>query len=179
MDIYQIFVKHNRPWSKPELLVFGVILLAAVVFVAALVHKRKIQRMQASAFIALVCFLGVVFASTVFTREPEMRQYELIPFWSWRKIFAKRDKELLLENLLNCILLFPAGCLFPVVAGRSIRPKAAYAIGFAFSAVIEVSQLIFCRGLFEWDDMIHNGLGCMVGCMIVNALVGKRKCKQH
>ncbi len=27
------------------------------------------------------------------------------------------------------------------------------------SATIELSQLIFMRGLFEWDDMIHNGLG--------------------
>lgn len=23
-------------------------------------------------------------------------------------------------------------------------------------------------GLFEWDDMIHNGLGCMVGCLVVD-----------
>ena len=21
---------------------------------------------------------------------------------------------------------------------------------------------------FEWDDMIHNGLGCMTGCIIMN-----------
>ena len=36
------------------------------------------------------------------------------------------------------------------------------------SAVIETSQLVFMRGLFEWDDMIHNGLGCMVGCLVVD-----------
>ena len=38
------------------------------------------------------------------------------------------------------------------------------------SAVIEVSQLVFMRGLFEWDDMIHNRIGCMVGCIGTNAL---------
>ena len=39
------------------------------------------------------------------------------------------------------------------------------------SATIELSQLIFMRGLFEWDDMIHNGLGCMAGCLFTNNFV--------
>ena len=30
------------------------------------------------------------------------------------------------------------------------------------------------RGLFEWDDMIHNGLGCMVGCLGVDGVVKNR-----
>ena len=36
------------------------------------------------------------------------------------------------------------------------------------SAVIETSQLVFMCGLFDWDDMIHNGLGCMVGRLMVD-----------
>lgn len=36
-----------------------------------------------------------------------------------------------------------------------------------------VLTLFFMRGLFEWDDMIHNGLGCMIGCMVTN--YSKRK----
>lgn len=35
-------------------------------------------------------------------------------------------------------------------------------------AMIKTSQLVFMRGLFEWDDMIHNGLGCMVGRLMVD-----------
>ena len=45
-------------------------------------------------------------------------------------------------------------------------------IGILVSAIIEFSQLIFMRGLFEWDDMIHNGLGCMVGAVLVNWMIG-------
>ena len=41
------------------------------------------------------------------------------------------------------------------------------------SAVIETSQLVFMCGLFEWDDMIHNGLGCMVGCLVGDGGVKK------
>ena len=39
-------------------------------------------------------------------------------------------------------------------------------------STIETSQLITMRGLFEWDDMIHNGLGCMVGAVLVNWMIG-------
>ncbi|MFR5484739.1 MAG: VanZ family protein [Blautia massiliensis (ex Durand et al. 2017)] len=33
------------------------------------------------------------------------------------------------------------------------------------SFVIELLQLITCRGLFEFDDIIHNGFGCMMGAV--------------
>lgn len=31
---------------------------------------------------------------------------------------------------------------------------------------------LYKRGLFEWDDMIHNGLGCMLGSLFFYALTG-------
>lgn len=46
--------------------------------------------------------------------------------------------------------------------------KYALGVGVLIAAVIEVSQLVLARGLFEWDDMIHNGLGCMAGCVLRN-----------
>lgn len=49
-------------------------------------------------------------------------------------------------------------------------------VGLGISAVIELSQLILCRGWFEWDDMIHNMLGCVCGYLIVKRLYGL-KCK--
>ena len=164
MDIYQIFIKHNRAWSEREIIVFALVMLSAVVILAWLLHHRKIKISQAVAVIAFTVFLGIVLASTVFTREVEVRQYKLIPFWSWREVIIHHDMELLQEILLNCILLLPVGCLLPVVRGA----RTAFAVGFGISAVIEVSQLLFRRGLFEWDDMIHNALGCMIGNVLVN-----------
>ena len=43
-------------------------------------------------------------------------------------------------------------------------------IGLTISGMIETCQLVFCRGLFEWDDIIHNGFGCMVGCILSSGL---------
>ena len=121
---------------------------------------------------ALVVFLGIVFGSTVFTRIGTVRQYELLPFWSWREVICNHDRELLKENLLNVILLLPAGILLPLIANHKIKWYQALLIGILMSATIELSQLIFMRGLFEWDDMIHNGLGCMVGAVLVNWMIG-------
>ena len=64
--------------------------------------------------------------------------------------------------------LLPAGALLPIIANHKVKWCRALLFGVLVSAVIETSQLVFMRGLFEWDDMIHNGLGCMIGSMIIN-----------
>lgn len=172
MDIYQIWTEYNNPWSSREILFFSGILIFTVIAVSYYLKKEKINKLQALAILAEVIFLGIVFASTVFTRTGSVRQYELIPFWSWRDIIRYHDRQLLKENLLNCILLFPAGALLPLIMNHKVKWQHALAFGVVVSAVIESSQLIMMRGLFEWDDMIHNGLGCVIGCVIVNKIIG-------
>lgn len=168
MDIYQIWTTYNKKWSKYEILAFSVILLLTVIIMAYCLWKKKLNIIQAGAVVAMVIFLGIVFGSTVFTRISTVRQYELMPLWSWRAIIRYHDWGLLKEDLLNCILLLPAGALLPVIANRKVKWYQALLFGVLISAVIETSQLVFMRGLFEWDDIIHNGLGCMVGCLVVD-----------
>lgn len=38
--------------------------------------------------------------------------------------------------------------------------------GIILSGGIEVLQLVLRRGLFEWDDIFHNSLGCMLTTII-------------
>lgn len=173
MDIYQIWTTYNKKWSKYEILAFSVILLLIVIIMAYCLWKKKLNIIQAGAVVAMVIFLAIVFGSTVFTRTSTVRQYELMPLWSWRAIIRYHDWGLLKEDLLNCILLLPAGALLPVITNRKVKWYQALLFGVLISAVIETSQLIFMRGLFEWDDMIHNGLGCMVGCLVVDRGVKK------
>ena len=74
---------------------------------------------------------------------------------------------MLKENLLNIALLFPVGLLLPFSFYKRLRWWQGLIMGLIASALIEVLQLILCRGLFEFDDMIHNGFGCMLGSMLV------------
>ena len=85
-----------------------------------------------------------------------------------KAIFHYHDRELLKENILNCMLLMPYGCMIPVAVGKRISWKKGLLIGMATSAVIEVLQLITFRGLFEIDDIIHNGVGCMIGIVLIS-----------
>ena len=108
MDIYQILTEYNNPWSSREIFCFSCIMVIAVILMIYLLRKEKMNKLQAVAILAELVFLGIVFGSTVFTRTGSLRQYELIPFWSWSAILRYHDMELLKENLLNCILLLPA-----------------------------------------------------------------------
>ena len=166
MDIYQILTEYNNPWSSREIFCFSCIMVIAVILMIYLLRKEKMNKLQAAAILAELVFLGIVFGSTVFTRMGSVRQCELIPFWSWSAILRYHDMELLKENLLNCILLLPA------IMNRKVKWQEALVFGVLISATIETSQLITMRGLFEWDDMIHNGLGCMVGAVLVNWMIG-------
>lgn len=170
MDIFQIIQTHNRMWSQKELVVFGIIVMCTALILALLLRRGRLRPVQSAAILALELFLGIVFASTVFTRNISPRHLELVPFWSWKEALLSHNWPLFLQIILNCILLIPMGMLLPAVADRYVRPSRAFIAGFMVSAVIEVSQLIWCRGWFEWDDMIHNALGCMVGCMLSNRL---------
>lgn len=170
MDIYQIFITYNRMWSWREIVCFSIVVLVAFLLLYRAVRDGRIQMVQAIAFMLLLAFLGIVFESTVFTRTTIRRQAELVPFWSWKAIIRYHDRELLKEDLLNCILLLPVGVLLPFVRNKVTKARDAFVAGFLISLCIETSQLILARGLFEWDDMIHNAFGCMVGCILVNQL---------
>ena len=173
MDIYQIWMEYNPMWSVREIVCFTVLLILVMIVIGCGIRKGKCKPIQGIAIVVLVIFLGIVFGSTVFTRTSTIRQYELKPFWSWYEVIWHNDYELLKENLLNCLLLVPLGFLLPIIFNRKIKLSRAFLMGFFVSAVIELSQLIFKRGLFEWDDMIHNALGCMLGCRIMNWIIIK------
>lgn len=104
----------------------------------------------------------LILAGTVLSRTsgPKMT-YELVPFWSYRVPSLRH------EILLNVVMFIPVGLL-----GGKWRTVGMAAI---FSAVIELSQLISRRGLFEFDDIIHNALGAAIGVavvMLVKRMVG-------
>lgn len=171
--IYEILLTHNRSWTLRELIFFVIVLMVVTIIFSILLKKGKINLFQLIAGELLLIFMFIVLGSTVFTRIPkEERAFKLILFWSWNEVI-KGDIELLEENVLNFFLLLPLGFLLPFVFYRKITWYKALLMGLAFSFFIETSQLILHRGLFEWDDMIHNSLGAMVGCIIANKIFEK------
>lgn len=44
-----------------------------------------------------------------------------------------------------------------------------------FRGIFKLAQLISCRGLFEFDDVIHNALGTAAGVLLVLGMRRLRK----
>ena len=116
-------------WSEREIICFSVLMILVMVMVIHGIQKKKWNSIQGVAIVVLVLFLGIVLGSTVFTRITAIRQYELKPFWSWCAIIRYHDRELLRENLLNCLLLVPMGLLLPIILNHKVKLYRALLAG--------------------------------------------------
>ena len=177
MDIIQIINTHNPIWSVNELIVILVVLLFTIISLTASYLKKHILCSQAVAGFLLLLYLITILGSTVFARMPGERKYQLEVFWSWKRIFhsvaqggSMLQNQLFQENILNMIMLSPAGFLIPLVFARKIKWDQGLLFGMVFSSGIELLQLFLCRGLFEFDDIIHNSFGCMIGTLCGNVV---------
>ncbi len=86
---------------------------------------------------------------------------------------------LLEEIVLNILLYVPLGYLLPFIFPK-LKEWQVILIAFVCSALTEVTQLVGRIGLFEWDDMLNNTLGCAVGLLIYQCILlcsGKKKIK--
>jgi glycopeptide antibiotics resistance protein len=97
----------------------------------------------------------------------------LVPLWSYFGYAENRSfKEMAIINILNVVMFLPVGCLLRL-GFLEIGWKQALVVGLILSALIELSQFFFKKGLCEIDDVIHNVIGCMIGY----GLLLKIKCK--
>lgn len=162
--------------------------------------ERTAQQPRFSNYL-LVIYTAFILMVTLMSRESgENAIYEFVPFWSWRAIYNGKIK-LLWECIWNVILFIPFGCILGVVMCGDTDSRAGdksteevveedsgriskivlikvFAIGFLLSAIIETSQLLFHLGLFEWDDMIHNAIGSLLGGTTMAWLICIRRRKQ-
>lgn len=140
------------------------VMCCIIIFIFAL--TRSFQKARKGVMITLLSeYIFFLLCATIFCRSVrDSMKYNLIPFWSYGEI-ANGGKEafiLMMDNIQNLFILMPMGLLLGlIIMGR--RWWKAALIGFVFSSFIELSQLVFRRGFCEWDDVIHNTLGCIFG----------------
>lgn len=116
-------------------------------------ERRMTPRPLLAAYVVFILF------ETVIGRKNGVGRVELMPFWSYS------HPELRMEILLNYVLFIPLGLLLYLCYGKKWGIKVVF-IGFLISASIEIAQLVFRIGLFEFDDMIGNVVGCLVGTVV-------------
>ena len=109
----------------------------------------------------LIGYTFLILTETVLIRKPFSGQHfnpEL--FWSWRAWDVQQG-----QILTNVIMFIPVG----VIAGRIWRWRGLW-VAAGLSVVIEVMQLLTARGLCEFDDVMHNMIGAVIGTALVISL---------
>ena len=140
-------------------------LLATIVgIITYILYKRGKMRASTAIIIPiLVFFLSFVLTITIIERVPRRNvRYNLELFWTIKRILAGRT-YLFWEIFWNVVLFVPLGVM---ISALLKRPCVAIPIGVLMSATIEVAQLLTRRGLFEFDDIIYNSVGALIGFLL-------------
>ena len=104
----------------------------------------------------LIGYTLIILGETLLFRTPGHTGTELTPFWSYK------HPELKNEVIANILLFIPFGFLAGKLWGWKAIPLAAF-----LSFCIEAVQLVCKLGFFEFDDMIHNTAGAIIGYLLV------------
>lgn len=143
---------------------------------------------RAGIVLVLLALLAVIAAATLADRTPGAvpAAPELLPFHSYRAILAGESRELLRSNFMNAVLFYPAGLLgcelLPESWSRKRRVLMIAALFVLLSLGIECTQYRFALGRAEADDVLHNGLGALLGgafCEILPRRTSPHKTEQR
>ncbi len=145
---------------------YGVALFIFGVAYGAYSKVRQGKRAKALAFGAFFSYVFLVLASTLFVRRVTAQAtYTFKMFWSFYDYWTGADPKLLPEIILNVVMFVPIGFLMPCWL-KDFRYRKTAGISLALTVFIEVTQLVAHRGLFEFDDIIHNFLGALIGILL-------------
>lgn len=172
-----------------QALLIGLFVIAACACLAWLGVRLRGKHFGGNAalrrLVCLVClavYAGGVFWLTLGSREVRAeRSAKLGLLWSYRESLALfggspgvTDASLLAEIVLNVLLFVPLGALLPFAWPEHFRGRRgaglAAVIGACASLGIELLQLVFRLGLFEFDDVLNNALGAVGGYLVYSLL---------
>ncbi len=139
---------------------------AAVIglFCLGMCMAGRMKKRTAVLVVLLGFYLAVIFTFTLGHRVPGRGyDYNLKLFWTIEAI-RNGKKSLISECIWNVALFIPLGILLGLLfRGRCVLLPVL--TGAAVSAVVELVQLVGKLGLFEFDDMIYNTAGCVIGVL--------------
>lgn len=116
-----------------------------------------------SLMLLLIEYVSILYGNTIFFRHKYIeRDYDYTPFWSYESLLEGNISTVLPGMIMNVVVFVPvgalAGLLLPTPSWKKIM-----LLGVLLSIGIELLQLALKKGFFEFDDVMHNTLGCMIG----------------
>lgn len=117
---------------------------------------------------------GIILWLTILSREKLIgTPIVYTPFHQILSIWKSIQRGGITGNFLGNITLFvPFGVLIPCVTGKK-EWIFEVGVGFCFSLLIEIIQLITARGCFDPDDILLNTLGTAIGYGLYQVIAHK------
>ena len=135
------------------------------------IWNKTISVLKKPWLILYLLYLSYILICTLLSRQ------SFVPYKSVLKGFRLYNNGRWSKECIENILLFVPYTFFflqALVPEKSF--KAAFLIALSTSLFVEISQLIFWLGAFQFSDIFYNVLGGLVGWILwhtCNALMGK------
>jgi glycopeptide antibiotics resistance protein len=143
-----------------------------------LILERVIQRLYDH-------FVNGISYNRYFSNPAESTSYFDITVWEknaniipFRTIFnyivgfEHYNFNIIIDNTLgNVLIFFPLGIFLPILFKRYTTFNRAVTVSLITSFIIEALQLILRIGQFDIDDVILNGIGSIIGFLVVKLII--------
>ena len=153
-------VAHDIPWWGYAMAI-GIFIIGSAI---AFIKRGRNEGLRLSAGLFLLLYVMVLYCSTVFFRATSTTiHYPFDFFWHY-KDFAHGQLLWLPEVIMNIAVFIPVGLALGLAFRKAKGWQAAMA-GMGVSVGIELLQWLFRKGFADVDDVMHNVLGCALGCL--------------
>lgn len=149
-------------------------IFAIVAWIVVAVAMRDHEHYKKYLIISAVVYAAVLLYVTLLGRTAKSEyQMELSFLWEYR--LALQGKTGWWFQIFDNIMLFlPMGWIYGSLKKGTCWWKAAV-FGACISFSIELAQLVFKLGLFEFDDILNNTIGMTIGYGVYRVIIGSRK----
>ena len=151
----------------PSNILFPSLAVACIALVFVLWRNKKNEIYRSICWILLAEYIFVVICSTIVCRvQLSTPKIQMLPFWTYRAVINHTLGVSVWDIILNTFLFVPLG-LFVSLLNQKMPIRTIALIGLLLSISIETSQYIWMKGICQFDDLMHNTIGCVLGCFLV------------
>lgn len=118
-------------------------------------------------YILFLLWIYIIIRLTISGRESiDEYRIKLSLFWTVKDAWIKKSSQDWFYLVANIYMFIPFGIFLPILFKKMKNWFNIFVAGLTFSFAIEIIQFFFKLGYFEFDDLINNTLGTVLGYAI-------------
>lgn len=157
-------IRNYLPFGIMAMVVIAVIIVVGYfIYRKILKGKKKLNIGKLIWLIVFVCYVLMLGSVTILSRGNSYFGGKYPLFYSYREAWYSFSAQEWRNLILNIGMFVPLGFLLPVGFCKMRKFWKTALCGLTVTIVIETLQYLTQRGMFEWDDVLNNTVGAMIG----------------